>query len=102
MIVTQTVDSVVKHIKRINNNVRLDYHYDRDNRKKMGTAIPLGLVVFLLLFGYVPSSYAQPNTTVSAPAAHINASPLVYHLSSSDPWRLMEPLHINTTYMICS
>src|SRR5918993_3231603 len=25
--------------------------------------------------------------TVSAATAHINASPLVYHLSSSDPWR---------------
>ena len=24
---------------------------------------------------------------MSAPAARINASPLVYHLSSSDPWR---------------
>lgn len=57
----------------------------KDNRKITGTAISLGLVVFLLLFGYVPSSYAQPNST--APAAHINASPLVYHLSSSDPWR---------------
>jgi predicted peroxiredoxin len=56
-------------------------------RKVMGTAISLGLVVFLLLFGYVPSSNAQTNTTVSAAAAHINASPLVYHLSSSDPWR---------------
>jgi hypothetical protein len=57
-----------------------------DNRKITGTAISLGLVVFLL-FVYVPSSYPQPNSTVSAPAPHINASPLVYHLSSSDPWR---------------
>ena len=56
-------------------------------RKVMGTAISLGLVVFLLLFGYLPSSYAQTNSTVSAAPAHINASPLVYHLSSSDPWR---------------
>jgi predicted peroxiredoxin len=63
-----------------------------DNRihlqKVMGTAISLGLVVFLLLFGYLPSSYAQINSTApSAATAHINASPLVYHLSSSDPWR---------------
>ena len=58
-----------------------------DKRKIKGTAISLGLIVLLLLFGYMPSSYAQPNSTVSAPAAHINASPLVYHVSSSDPWR---------------
>ena len=56
-------------------------------RKVMGTAISLGLVVLLLLFGYLPSSYAQTNSTVSAATAHINASHLVYHLSSSDPWR---------------
>ena len=56
-------------------------------RKVMGTAISLGLVVFLLLFGYLSSSYAQTNSTVSTATAHINASPLVYHLSSSDPWR---------------
>jgi predicted peroxiredoxin len=56
-------------------------------RKVMGTAISLDLVVFLLLFGYVPSSYAQTNSNVFAAAPHVNASPLVYHLSSSDPWR---------------
>jgi predicted peroxiredoxin len=56
-------------------------------REVMGTAISSGLVVFLLLFGYLPS-YAQTNSTApSAATAHINASPLVYHLSSSDPWR---------------
>jgi predicted peroxiredoxin len=51
-------------------------------RKVMGTAISLSLVVFLLYSGYLPSSYAQTNSTT-----RINASPLVYHLSSSDPWR---------------
>jgi hypothetical protein len=59
---------------------------NRTLRKVMGTAISLGLVFFLLLW-YLPSSYAQTNSNVSAAAAHINASPLVYHLSSSDPWR---------------
>jgi predicted peroxiredoxin len=38
-----------------------------------------------LLLWYLPSSYAQIDSTSAT--AHINASPLVYHLSSSDPWR---------------
>jgi predicted peroxiredoxin len=50
-------------------------------------ATSLGLVgiIFLLLFGFFYSSYGQilANTT----ATTVNANPLVYHLSSSDPWR---------------
>ena len=50
-------------------------------------ATSLGLVgiIFLLLFGFFHSSYGQilANTT----ATTVNANPLVYHLSSSDPWR---------------
>jgi predicted peroxiredoxin len=41
--------------------------------------------IFFLIFGFTPLSYAQTvaNTTANA----LDASPLIYHLSSSDPWR---------------
>jgi predicted peroxiredoxin len=43
--------------------------------------VATGLGVIFLLFGFFHLSYAQiiPNT--------LNANPLIYHLSSSDPWR---------------
>lgn len=43
--------------------------------------VATSLGVIFLLFGFFHLSYAQiiPNT--------LNASPLVYHLSNSDPWR---------------
>jgi predicted peroxiredoxin len=41
--------------------------------------------IFFLILGFIPLSYAQivANTTATA----LDASPLIYHLSSSDPWR---------------
>ena len=60
-------------------------------------ATSLGLVgiIFLLLFGFFHSSYGQilANTT----ATTVNANPLVYHLSSSDPWRASIALSDATT-----
>ena len=38
-----------------------------------------------LLFGFLHFSYAQ--TVANTTAITVNANPLVYHLSSSDPWR---------------
>jgi predicted peroxiredoxin len=43
------------------------------------------LGIIFLLFGFIPISQAQ--TTTNTTATTINANPLVYHLSSSDPWR---------------
>ena len=40
------------------------------------------LGVIFLLYGFFHLSYAQTTATT------INANPLVYHLSSSDPWRV--------------
>jgi predicted peroxiredoxin len=51
-------------------------------------ATSLGLIgiIFLLLFGFfLHSSYRQ--TLANTTAITDNANPLVYHLSSSDPWR---------------
>ena len=50
-------------------------------------ATSLGLVgiIFSLLFGFFHSSYGQ--TLANTTAITDNANPLVYHLSSSDPWR---------------
>ena len=60
-------------------------------------ATSLGLVgiIFSLLFGFFHSSYGQilANTT----ATTVNANPLVYHLSSSDPWRASIALSDATT-----
>jgi predicted peroxiredoxin len=44
----------------------------------------LGVGVIFLLFGFFHSSYAQ--TLANTTAITVNA-PLVYHLTSSDPWR---------------
>ena len=43
------------------------------------------LGIIFLLFGFIPISQAQ--TTTNTTATTVNANPLVYHLSSSDPWR---------------
>jgi predicted peroxiredoxin len=50
-------------------------------------ATSLGLVgiIFLSLFGFFHPSYGQ--TLANTTAITDNANPLVYHLSSSDPWR---------------
>ena len=48
-------------------------------------ATSLGVGVIFLLFGFLHSSYAQ--TLANTTATTVNANPLVYHLSSSDPWR---------------
>src|SRR3712207_4086186 len=45
----------------------------------------LGIGVTFLLFGFFHFSYAQ--TLANTAAITDNANPLVYHLSSSDPWR---------------
>lgn len=49
------------------------------------TNLGVGVVIFLL-FGFFHSSYAQTLTNTTA-VITVNASPLVYHLSNSDPWR---------------
>ena len=43
------------------------------------------LGIIFLLFGFIPISQAQTTTNITATT--VNANPLVYHLSSSDPWR---------------
>ena len=43
------------------------------------------LGIIFLLFGSFPLSYAQ--TITNTTTADLDANPLVYHLSSSDPWR---------------
>jgi predicted peroxiredoxin len=43
------------------------------------------LGIISLFFGLIPLSYAQTDTNTTTPG--LNANPLVYHLSSSDPWR---------------
>jgi predicted peroxiredoxin len=43
------------------------------------------LGIIFLLFGFIPISQAQ--TTTNTTATTVNANPLVYHLSSSDPWK---------------
>ena len=62
----------------------------RSNRMVMvtGVAVEISIIV-TLLFGLV-SSFAQTNMTTNTTtiyATAVNANPLVYHLSSSDPWR---------------
>ena len=55
---------------------------NKDRRKNLvASVVATSLGVIFLLFGFFHLSYAQitPNT--------LNANPLVYHLSSSDPWR---------------
>lgn len=47
------------------------------------STLPLGII--FLIFGFIPLSYAQ--TVANTTATTLDASPLVYHLSSSDPWR---------------
>ena len=53
-----------------------------------GVAVEVSVIV-TLLFG-LTSSFAQTNMTTNTAtiyATAVNANPLVYHLSSSDPWR---------------
>ena len=53
-----------------------------------GVAVEV-FVIVTLLFG-LTSSFAQTNMTTNTTtiyATAVNANPLVYHLSSSDPWR---------------
>ena len=62
----------------------------RSNRMVIvtGVAVEVYLIV-TLLFG-LTSSFAQTNMTTNTAtisATAFNANPLVYHLSSSDPWR---------------
>ena len=62
----------------------------RSNRMVMvtGVAVEVSAIV-TLLFG-LTSSFAQTNMTTNTAtiyATAVNANPLVYHLSSSDPWR---------------
>ena len=62
----------------------------RSNRMVIvtGVAVEVNLIV-ALLFG-LTSSFAQTNMTTNTAtisATAFNANPLVYHLSSSDPWR---------------
>jgi predicted peroxiredoxin len=45
----------------------------------------LGVGVIFLLIGFFHSSYAQ--TPANTTAITVDANPLVYHLTSSDPWR---------------
>ena len=49
------------------------------------TSLGLVGIIFSLLFGFFHSSYGQ--TLANTTAITDNANPLVYHLSSSDPWR---------------
>jgi predicted peroxiredoxin len=62
----------------------------RSNRMVMVTGVAVEVsVIVTLLFGLV-SSFAQTNMTTNTTtiyATAVNANPLVYHLSSSDPWR---------------
>ena len=62
----------------------------RSNRMVMVTGVAVEIsVIVTLLFGLV-SSFAQTNMTTNTTtiyATAVNANPLVYHLSSSDPWR---------------
>ena len=52
----------------------------------MVTALTIScLGIIFLLFGFIPISQAQ--TTTNTTATTVNANPLVYHLSSSDPWK---------------
>jgi predicted peroxiredoxin len=46
------------------------------------STLPLG--ISFLIFGFIPLS-AQ--TVANTPAIALDANPLIYHLSSSDPWR---------------
>jgi predicted peroxiredoxin len=58
---------------------------EEQKNMKVTALIILYLGIIFLLIGFIPISYAQTitnNTVIRA-----NASPLVYHLSSSDPWR---------------
>jgi predicted peroxiredoxin len=48
-------------------------------------AVTTSLGLIFLLFGFFHLSYAQ--TIENTTPITVNASPLVYHLSSSDPWR---------------
>ena len=55
-----------------------------ENRMVTAFTIPcLGIII--LLFGSIPISEAQ--TITNTTAITVNANPLVYHLSSSDPWK---------------
>ena len=47
------------------------------------TILCLGII--FLPIGTIPFSYAQ--TITNTTAMSLNANPLVFHLSSSDPWR---------------
>lgn len=63
----------------------------RSNRMVMVTGVAVEVsVIVTLLFG-LTSSFAQTNMTTTNTATiyatAVNANPLVYHLSSSDPWR---------------
>jgi predicted peroxiredoxin len=62
----------------------------RSNRMVMVTGVAVEVsVIVTLLFGLV-SSFAQTNMTTNTTtiyATAVNANPLVYHLSISDPWR---------------
>jgi hypothetical protein len=52
----------------------------------MVTALTIpSLGIIFLLLGFIPISHAQ--TTTNTIAITVNANPLVYHLSSSDPWK---------------
>ena len=57
---------------------------EQKNRMITALTIPCLGIIFLL-FGSIPISYTQ--TTANTTAITANANPLVYHLSSSDPWR---------------
>jgi predicted peroxiredoxin len=85
--------------QKINNYAKLDtYVVERQSRNRVltsntkvkvtGVAIGASVIV-TLLFG-LGSSFAQTNMTTNTTtiyATAVNANPLVYHLSSSDPWR---------------
>ena len=49
------------------------------------TSLGVGVIIIFLLFGFFHSSYAQ--TLANTTAITVDANPLVYHLTSSDPWR---------------
>lgn len=85
--------------QKINNYAKLDtYVVERQSRNRvytsnimvmvMGVAIEASVIVTLLF--RLASSFAQTNMTTNTTAIYataVNANPLVYHLSSSDPWR---------------
>ena len=52
-----------------------------------GQAMTILCGIIFLLIGSVPVSYAQTITNTNTTAISFNANPLVYHLSSSEPWR---------------